>query len=78
MARVMQLSDLDIERTMLAMPFVKFERRGLFRMKDLAFVCFAEPLWRKLSEGDKRDLLDNTATQIEACYRRIEAKQAST
>jgi hypothetical protein len=51
MARVPELSDLDIERTTLAMPFEKFEHKGFFRrLKDLAYVRFAESLRRKLSE----------------------------
>jgi superfamily II DNA or RNA helicase len=75
MARVLELSDLEIERTMLAMPFEKFERKGFFRrMKDLAFVRFAEPLWRRLSERDRRDLMSDVTDQIEAYYRRIEMK----
>jgi hypothetical protein len=76
MARVAELSDLEIERTMLAMPFEKFERKGFFcRLKDLAFVRFSPPLWRKLSEIDKREVPNCAANQIEACYRRIEARR---
>ena len=41
-----EMSDLEIERTMLAMPFEKFERKSFFRrLKDLAYVRFAESLW---------------------------------
>lgn len=43
-------------------------------MKDLAFVRFAQPLWRNLTENDKHDLLNNAATQIASYYCRVEAK----
>lgn len=76
MARVRELTDLEIERTMLAMPFEKFERKGFFRrIKDLAFVRFTEPLWRRLSVSDKRGLQNTIAAQIEAYYHRMDGEE---
>lgn len=73
MAKVADLSDLDIERTMLAMPFEKFERKGFFRrLKDLAFVRFTEQLWPKLTARDKQGLLQIALAQIDDYYARLE------
>jgi superfamily II DNA or RNA helicase len=72
MARVSEMSDLDIERTMLAMPFEKFERKSFFRrLKDLAYVRFTESLWRKLSEGDLARLEQLAAEQLAKYYERL-------
>ena len=44
---------------MLAMPFEKFERKRFFcRLKDLSMVRFAEPLWRRLTEKDRKQLAE--------------------
>ena len=65
MARVAELDDLEIERTMLTMPFEKFERKGFFgRMRDLAVVRIAEPLWRCLSAADRNRLVSAAEGQI--------------
>jgi len=72
MARVAELDDLEIERTMLTMPFEKFERKGFFRrMRDLAMVRFAEPLWRGLSAADRGRLVAAAEGQIGAYYSRL-------
>jgi hypothetical protein len=72
MARVAELSDLDVERTMLSMPFEKFERKGFFRrLKDLAYVRFAEPLWRRLSEEDIVHIRKLAAEQLTRYYGRL-------
>jgi hypothetical protein len=72
MARVAELTDIDIERTMLAMPFEKFERKRFFRrLKDLSIVRFAEPLWRRLTEKDRKQLTDAAEQQIVDYYRRV-------
>jgi superfamily II DNA or RNA helicase len=76
MARVAELTDLDIERTMLTMPFEKFERKRFFRrLKDVAMVRFAEPLWRRLTEADREQLAKQANEQIAAYYRRLEPVQ---
>jgi len=73
MARVAELTDLDIERTMLTMPFEKFERKRFFRrLKDLALVRFTETLWRRLTEADREYLAAKARDQIAAYYRRSE------
>lgn len=78
MARVASMSDVDIERTMLAMPFEKFERKGFFRrLKDLALVRFAEPLWRQLSESDRREVVAIATDQIERYFERCGNKGES-
>jgi len=75
MAKASELSDLDIERTMLAMPFEKFERKGFFRrVKDLAIVRFSEPLWRRLTENDRKSVMTTAQRQIESYYSRIDSK----
>jgi superfamily II DNA or RNA helicase len=73
MARVAEVSDLDVERTMLSMPFEKFERKGFFRrLKDLAYVRFAEPLWRRLSEEDIVHIRKIAAEQLTRYYGRLQ------
>jgi superfamily II DNA or RNA helicase len=74
MARVAELTDLEIERTMLVMPFEKFERKRFFRrLKDLAIVRFAEPLWRQLTDADRELLATKAHEQIAAYYLRLGA-----
>ncbi len=76
MARVAELTDLDIERTMLTMPFEKFERKRFFRrVRDLAMVRFAETLWRRLTEADRKYLVAKAQEQIATYYRRLENAQ---
>ena len=75
MARASELSDLDIERTMLAMPFEKFERKGFFRrVKDLAIVRFSQPLWRRLTEDDRKSVVTTAQIQIDNYYPRIDSR----
>jgi hypothetical protein len=72
MARTDDLSDLQIERVMLGMPFEKFERKRFFRrLKDLSIVRFEETLWRRLTLDDKAWLWNAAAEQIDAYYARI-------
>jgi hypothetical protein len=79
MARVSDMSDVEIERTMLAMPFEKFERKSFFRrLKDLAYVRFAEPLWRKLSEDDKAGIRRMAGDQLVQYYERIALRSGQT
>jgi len=75
MSNVVEMSDLEIERTMLAMPFEKFERKGFFRrLKDLALVRFAEPLWRQMKEADRDQVIAISMGQIESYFKRCESK----
>ncbi len=74
MARVAELTDLEIERTMLNMPFEKFERKRFFRrLKDLAMVRFAEPLWRRLTEADREYFARKAQEQVAAYYDRLDS-----
>lgn len=73
MARVAELDDLEIERTMLAMPFEKFERKGFFeRMRDLAMVRWEQKLWRRMRPEDHSELRSLCDGQIETYYRKVE------
>jgi hypothetical protein len=73
MVRVAELTDVDIERTMLSMPFEKFERKRFFRrMRDLATVRFTETLWHRVTEADREQLAAKAQEQIAAYYRRSE------
>lgn len=75
MSCVAELSDLKVERTMLAMPFEKFERKGFFRrLKDLAYVRFAESLWRKLSDEDTANVRRLAADQLAKYYERLQLR----
>lgn len=72
MARVTEMSDLEIERTLLALPFEKFERKSFVRrLKDLAYVRFAEPLWRELSEQDVARIRQLARAQLAKYYERL-------
>lgn len=76
MSRVAEMTDLDIERTMLAMPFEKFERKGFFRrLKDLAFVRFSESLWRALKQEDATRIRNLTNNQLQSYFQRIAPTQ---
>jgi superfamily II DNA or RNA helicase len=74
MVRVADLADLEIEQTMLSMPFEKFERKRFFRrLKELSMVRFAEPLWRSLASEDVQYLQTLADNALEAYYRRVTA-----
>lgn len=72
MVRADELTDLQIERVMLGMPFEKFERKRFFRrLKDLSIVRFEEELWRRLTSDDKALLRTSAIEQIHTYYVRI-------
>jgi hypothetical protein len=72
MSNADELTDLQIERVMLGMPFEKFERKRFFRrLKDLSIVRFEEALWRRLTSDDKALLRSSAIEQIDAYYARI-------
>jgi hypothetical protein len=67
--RVKEMSDFDIARLMLTMPFEKFERKFfLEHRKDLSQVAFVPALWRRLTEEDKEELLGICERQIGRYY----------
>jgi hypothetical protein len=63
------MSDFDVARLMLTMPFEKFERKFfLEHRKDLSQVAFVPALWKRLSEEDKDELLGICERQIDRYY----------
>jgi hypothetical protein len=77
MARVSSFTDLEIERTMLSMPFEKFERKGfLRRLKDLAYVRFTETLWHRLADEDFAQIRRLASDQLDDYYQRLAERHA--
>ena len=74
--RVKEMSDFEIARLMLTMPFEKFERKFfLEHRKDLNQVAFVPALWKRLTLKDKKELIGICDRQIERYYaRRLESK----
>lgn len=69
MTHIADLTDSDIERIMLAMPFEKFERRKFVRRrKELTQIQFNSVLWRQLSEGDRIALKQMAQTALGLYY----------
>lgn len=67
--RVKEMSDFDIARLMLTMPFEKFERKFfLEHRKDLNKVAFVPALWKRLTEEDKMELIEICERQIKVYY----------
>jgi hypothetical protein len=77
MARVNELSEMEIQRLILEMPFRKFTQRGFLRYdKDASRVRIAPGLWQRIEDpamlGQIRALAD---AAIAAYYRRIIAEK---
>jgi len=67
--RVKDMSDFDVARLMLTMPFEKFERKFfLEHRKDLNQVAFVPALWKRLTPEDKAELIGICNRQIEKYY----------
>lgn len=67
--RVKEMSDFDIARLMLTMPFEEFERKFfLEHRKDLNKVAFVPALWKRLTEEDKMELIEICERQIKVYY----------
>ena len=67
--RVKEMSDFDVARLMLSMPFEKFERKFfLEHRKDLNQVAFVPSLWKRLTADDKTELIELCDRQIERYY----------
>lgn len=67
--RVKAMSDFEVARLMLTMPFEKFERKFfLEHRKDLNQVAFVPALWKRLTDGDKEELIGICEKQIERYY----------
>jgi hypothetical protein len=72
LARVEDLDDVTIQRTMLEMPFEKFERRKYFQYaRDLAYVKFVPHLWRQLTATDLSKLRATCIANLERYFERI-------
>jgi superfamily II DNA or RNA helicase len=72
MAPVESLSDSDVQRIMLGMPFEKFERRRYLRYdRDLAFVRFDPALWGQLGANDIQSVREVCERSIESYYERL-------
>ncbi|MCI0461579.1 MAG: DEAD/DEAH box helicase family protein [Gemmataceae bacterium] len=72
MARVAELADAEVQRTMLENPFEKFERRKYLKYdRDVANVRFDAALWRSLEADDLDRLRDLCRQSIKEYYERI-------
>jgi hypothetical protein len=72
LARVRDLSDGEVQRTMLGMPFRKFAQRGYLSYgRDVSKVQFDRCLWRRLSPEDLARLRRLAKKHIEAYYARL-------
>ena len=71
MNRVHEMSDFEVTRLMLAMPFEKFERKFfLEHRRDLTRVAFVPSLWKRLSLSDRNELMNICQEQIRQYYER--------
>lgn len=69
MARVADLSESEIQRLILEMPFRKFAQRGfLDYCRDISRVQFAPTLWKRANNGDRQRLRDISQEAIECYY----------
>jgi hypothetical protein len=74
MRRVHELSDADVARVIVEMPFEKFERRGYLKYdRDLAYIRFDSVLWAQLNPEDLEELHSICMREIEQYYGRLEA-----
>jgi hypothetical protein len=72
MAPIEDLSDNDVQRVILEMPFEKFERRHYLRYdRDLAYVRFDPALWRQLGAGDIKSMREISDRSIKSYYERL-------
>jgi superfamily II DNA or RNA helicase len=72
MARIIDLSDRDIEQIMLSMPFEKFERRKFVqRPRELTRLKFDPVLWRQLTDQDRANLEHIAQTTLTQYYNRL-------
>lgn len=75
MARVSELSEADIQRLILEMPFRKFSQRGFLDYgRDVSRIRFAPSLWTRLVSEDRQNLRDVSIREIERYYGTIPAE----
>ena len=69
--RIKELSDFEVSRLMLTMPFEKFERKSFMEHKrDLKRVAFVPQLWKCLNEDDRERLLKLCDEQLDSYYQK--------
>ena len=69
MARVDQLTEADIQRLLLEMPFKKFAQKGFLRHdKDLAKLRVTPALWSRLSAEDRERVRNAALAAIERYF----------
>ena len=74
--RVKEMSDFEVARLMLTMPFEKFERKFfLEHRKDLNQVGFVSALWKRLTAEDRVELMKICDRQIERYFARRVKKE---
>ena len=80
MARVDELTEADIQRLILDMPFRKFAQRGFLRYdRDASRVRFAPTLWTKLSnDTNLRQVRTLSQDAIANYYARIKSSDSPT
>lgn len=72
MARVRELTDAEIQRLILEMPFRKFAQRGFLDYgRDVSRVRFAPNLWKRLSDADQQRLQDASREAIARYYQTL-------
>ena len=67
--RIDELSDFEVTRLMLTMPFEKFERKSFMQHnRDLKRVAFNPQLWKSLTAEDRAKLIRICDEQLERYY----------
>ena len=67
--RIDELSDFDVTRLMLTMPFEKFERKSFMEHKrDLKRVAFVPQLWKSLTADDREELVKICDEQLDGYF----------
>lgn len=72
--RINELTDFEVTRLMLTMPFEKFERKSFMEHKrDLNRVAFNAQLWKSLNTDDRDGLIKLCDEQLDNYYeKRVE------
>lgn len=73
--RINELTDFEITRLMLTMPFEKFERKSFMEHKrELKRVAFNSQLWKSLNADDRQQLMELCDQQLNSYFeRRVDA-----
>ncbi|MEN6348376.1 MAG: hypothetical protein ABFD08_03115, partial [Syntrophomonas sp.] len=67
--RINELTDFEVTRLMLTMPFEKFERKSFMEHKrDLKRVAFNPQLWKSLNTDDHKQLVESCDGQLESYF----------